>query len=119
MATKAIIPIKPPVPKDGVKLAWEGGRLVMEVQATIRIPLSFALDDLRNEMPRLTSREYQVLQGVVANLGNKQIGDKLGVGERTIKFHMTSLLRKFNLQSRIDLRDMMLQREVEAKDSEN
>ena len=52
---------------------------------------------------RLTRREEEVLDGVVRSLANKEIASLLNVSERTVKFHVSSLLAKFKVRSRMEL----------------
>jgi DNA-binding NarL/FixJ family response regulator len=49
---------------------------------------------------RLTVRERQVLNLIAQGLASKQIALSLGISERTVKFHTTSLLRKLNADNR-------------------
>jgi DNA-binding NarL/FixJ family response regulator len=49
---------------------------------------------------RLSVRELDVLRLVVAGASNRAIGDQLFIGERTVKSHMTSLMRKLGIASR-------------------
>jgi DNA-binding CsgD family transcriptional regulator len=37
------------------------------------------------------------------NLANKEIGNKLNISERTVKFHVSNLLNKFGVRRRADL----------------
>jgi DNA-binding CsgD family transcriptional regulator len=52
---------------------------------------------------KVSRREQDVLQGVVQNLANKEIASKLNVSERTVKFHVSSLLAKFGVPNRMEL----------------
>jgi DNA-binding CsgD family transcriptional regulator len=52
---------------------------------------------------RLSPREQEVLQCVIMHQSNKEIGAQLHVSERTVKFHVSALLAKFNVRDRIDL----------------
>ena len=52
---------------------------------------------------RLTRREVEVLAGVARCLANKEIAASLNVTERTIKFHVSSLLAKFQVHGRMEL----------------
>lgn len=48
----------------------------------------------------LTEREQQVLQLVAEGLSNRQIGAELGITERTVKYHVTSILNKLGAENR-------------------
>lgn len=50
--------------------------------------------------PRLSSREREVLRLLVAGQANKEIAQSLGVTERTVKFHMTSIFNKLGAGNR-------------------
>lgn len=51
----------------------------------------------------LTSRELDVLKHVVQGLTNKEIGVKLFITEKTVKYHMTAILKKKGVKSRHQL----------------
>ncbi len=51
----------------------------------------------------LTERECEVLGFVVRGLLNKQIADKLGIGERTVKLHRTAITTKLGVPSVAEL----------------
>ncbi len=50
----------------------------------------------------LTPREREVLQEIAGGLGNKQIADRLGISEHTLKFHVASILGKLGAASRAE-----------------
>lgn len=52
---------------------------------------------------RLTRREEEVLSGLMKSLANKEIAANLNLSERTIKFHVSSLLAKFRVRGRMEL----------------
>jgi DNA-binding NarL/FixJ family response regulator len=52
---------------------------------------------------RLSRREVQVFDALLENLSNKEIASRLGVSERTIKFHVSNVLAKFAVRRRADL----------------
>lgn len=49
---------------------------------------------------RITSREMEVLELVIAGETNRGVAERLYIGERTVKSHMTSLMRKLGVGSR-------------------
>lgn len=51
----------------------------------------------------LSLRQDQVLAGITQNLSNKEIAAKLNISERTVKFHVSALLQKFDVRGRVDL----------------
>ena len=51
----------------------------------------------------LSRREQEVLNSLLENLANKEIGSKLNISERTVKFHVSNLLNKFGVRRRADL----------------
>lgn len=57
----------------------------------------------RRNLETLTERELQVLAGILRGLLNKQIADELGIAERTVKHHRTTLTQKLGVQSAAEL----------------
>ena len=51
----------------------------------------------------LSRREQEVLSSLLENMANKEIGNKLNISERTVKFHVSNLLNKFGVRRRADL----------------
>jgi len=57
----------------------------------------------RGELPGgLTERELEVLQWVAGGLSNKEIAHELHVTERTAVFHVSNILQKLGLVSRVE-----------------
>lgn len=52
---------------------------------------------------KLTRREEEVLAGLMKSLANKEIAASLNLSERTVKFHVSSLLAKFQVRGRMEL----------------
>ena len=65
----------------------------------------FAIDNskLNDSYKSLTEREQEVMGLVTMGLMNKQIAAKLGVGEVTVKFHRSNVMRKMNAKSLAEL----------------
>jgi DNA-binding NarL/FixJ family response regulator len=71
-----------------------------EVLATYVKQVRALLDAQRLPGHSLTAREVQVLQLLVRSLTNKQISSALKISERTVKFHVSNILSKLNLDDR-------------------
>ena len=52
---------------------------------------------------KVTRREEEVLRGILRGFGNKEIAGDLNLSERTVKFHVSSLLAKFRVRGRMEL----------------
>ncbi len=52
---------------------------------------------------RLSNREMEVVRCVAMGLRNKEVADKLGVSEATIKNHLTSVYSKLGVSDRLEL----------------
>jgi DNA-binding NarL/FixJ family response regulator len=48
----------------------------------------------------LSPREMEILQFVTNGMSNKQIASRLSISQQTVKNHMTSILKKLNVQDR-------------------
>jgi DNA-binding NarL/FixJ family response regulator len=85
--------------KEAVRAA-AAGRVHLSPQAAARL-----LREVREPGPAearetLTERETEVLRLISLGLANKEIARRLGIGEGTVKTHVSSLLGKLGLQSR-------------------
>jgi FixJ family two-component response regulator len=93
---------------DFIEKHAPGERLVAAVRrALARDAAECALRDRRGELARrftsLTRREFEVLAEVINGLMNKQIAAKLGISERTVKMHRTSITTKVGVHSAAQL----------------
>jgi DNA-binding NarL/FixJ family response regulator len=59
----------------------------------------YLLDASEHFMP-LSPREMEILQFVTHGLSNKEIASRLRISQQTVKNHMTSILKKLNVQDR-------------------
>jgi DNA-binding CsgD family transcriptional regulator len=56
-----------------------------------------------NRIADLRPREREVLELMVAGLRNREIADRLFITIRTVKFHVSNILHKLDVQSRVDV----------------
>lgn len=59
-------------------------------------------DSIANRLPSsaLSPRELQILELIVKGLSNRQIADKLGITEGTVKWHVNAILGRMNVSDR-------------------
>jgi NarL family two-component system response regulator LiaR len=57
----------------------------------------------RGALGEISPRELEVLQQIGKGMSNKEIGERLFIGERTVKSHVSHLLEKLHLQDRTQL----------------
>lgn len=62
-----------------------------------------ATQDVQGLMARLTPREREVLELIMAGLSNKEMAKKIGVSPRTIEVHRANLYSKMRADSLADL----------------
>lgn len=77
--------------------AVHGGDSYLEPRIATKV---FTALDPRKRSSALSKREREVLRLVADGLSNKQIGQKLGITERTVKFHVTSIRNKLGAGNR-------------------
>ena len=58
-------------------------------------------------LSRLTTREAQVLERIVAGRLNKQIADDLGVSMRTVEVHRSRVFDKMQVKSAVELANLL------------
>lgn len=54
------------------------------------------------DFTRLTERELEVLLLLASGEQNRWVARRLGIAERTVRAHTTSIVRKLNLKSRFE-----------------
>lgn len=60
---------------------------------------SYIVDPDEHYIP-LSPREVEILQFVTNGMSNKEIASRLNISQQTVKNHMTSILKKLNVQDR-------------------
>jgi DNA-binding CsgD family transcriptional regulator/signal transduction histidine kinase len=97
----------------GRRIAGLGGSVVLDTApgwgtaVSCRLPLR--ANSLVPEAPaaehiaQLRPREREVLELMVAGMRNREIAERLFITVRTVKFHVSNILRKFDAQSRAEV----------------
>ena len=80
---------------DAVRIGLDRDRARREQQKEVT--------DIQRRFDSLTSREQEVISLVVSGLLNKQIADRLGTAESTVKVQRSRAMEKMHAESLIDL----------------
>ena len=79
---------------------------LLEAIRTVHAGLQYVPEPVRQKLAErppaseLTGREMQILKLIVKGLSNKQIADKLGITEGTVKWHVNLILGRLNVTDR-------------------
>ena len=89
---------------EAIRTVAAGGSLISAIVAE-RIRAKFAAPEVTRATgspagPELTLRERQVLELIAEGLTNRQIGDRLGLAEKTVKNYVSELLAKLGMERR-------------------
>ncbi len=52
------------------------------------------------KISHITNREQQIIEGICQGLSNKEIARTLSVSEHTVKAHLMTIFKKFNVSKR-------------------
>jgi DNA-binding NarL/FixJ family response regulator len=85
---------------------------IQSVHRGLRYLPHVALDRLAERMPavELTPRESEVLVCITQGRSNREIADELGIAEKTVRIHVSSLLEKMGARDRTQATIYALQR---------
>jgi FixJ family two-component response regulator len=72
-------------------------------------------NDARALLDLLTPRQFEVMQLVATGILNKQVGDELGLTEKTVKVHRGCVMKKLGITSVAGLVRLIEKAEVPAK----
>ena len=81
-------------------------RLIAAIEKAVKAEDGIAA--ARTLWDTLTPREKEVAKGVAAGDLNKQVADRLGITEKTVQAHRSSLLRKLGLRGSAELASFLI-----------
>lgn len=90
---------------DAIRRLYSGERLI-PLEETLEMVRAAVRARERDRdagvaLGRLTTRELEVLQALADGLGNKEISERLQVSVRTVCSHLTNILNKLGVESRL------------------
>lgn len=95
-------------PKNLMKAIQEVslGRSYLDPEAAVLLAINkdITRDDPNKDMDKiklLSKREYEVLELLSKGLSNKVIGNELYISEKTVKNHVTQILKKLEVKDRV------------------
>jgi DNA-binding NarL/FixJ family response regulator len=77
------------------------GQSFMSPSLSLALLAKLSGDTKPDPLALLTDQERRILDLVAEGLSNRQIGDRLGVLEKTIKYHMTHVMKKLAVPNRV------------------
>ncbi len=86
---------------DAIRTVYSGGSLLQPL-VTSRLLDHMSREQASPEPEPLTPRELEVLGLLALGLTNKEIAERLYIGERTAKFHVSSILAKLGADNRTE-----------------
>ncbi len=87
---------------NAVRVVHSGGSLLQPVVASKLLRQVSRQGENRPEVEALTPREQEVLELLAQGLQNKEIAAGLVISERTVKFHVSSILSKLGASNRTE-----------------
>ena len=87
---------------NAIKVVYNGGSLLQPVVASKLLQRVNTEAEPNQPQEALTPREQDVLNELAKGLQNKEIAAKLFITERTVKFHVSSILSKLNAGNRTE-----------------
>lgn len=97
---------------EAVRVVYAGGSLLQPV-VTSKLLRSISAGPARTPTTEpLTTRELEVLRLMARGLQNKEIANELIISERTVKFHVSSILQKLNAGNRTEAVTIAIQQNL-------
>ena len=96
---------------DAIRVVHGGGSLLQPAVASKLLKqVQSGTDRVAGRPDALTPREIEVLHLLAQGQANKQIAARLGISERTVKFHVIAIFRKLDATNRTEAVTIAAQR---------
>ncbi len=82
--------------------AVSGGEVYVAPTLAFALLREMSKPPAADPLAELSVRERQVLELVAVGLSNQEIGQRLGLAEKTVKHYMTNILTKLQVRSRVE-----------------
>lgn len=82
---------------------WLGHEIVSDLVQVMRDILARSRPTTARRDFRLTNRELEVIEKIVAGYTNKEVGQQFGISEQTVKHHLTNIFEKLGISNRLEL----------------
>lgn len=98
---------------------WVGWNLMQRLIKGIGAGVAIGSDQAGGVLDNLTERKREIAQHIAGGASNKAIASSLGITERTVKAHLSTIFRKTDTRDRLQLALLVTnQRAKEAEDDE-
>jgi NarL family two-component system response regulator LiaR len=104
-------------PDDLIHAIGEVSRGNLSLPQGVALKLMQDLQEDKQTEPDLTDRELEVLALIVEGLSNKQIAAQLSVSDVTVRFHVSSILDKLQVENRVQAAVYAVQKGLVEPDS--
>ncbi|MBC8061634.1 MAG: response regulator transcription factor [Clostridiaceae bacterium] len=88
---------------ESIKTIFEGNVVYEKQIAGLLSEMLIKEKKIPKEFPNITSREYEIMEFLSKGSSNKEISEKLFIGEGTVRNNISVLLDKLNLRDRTQL----------------
>jgi DNA-binding NarL/FixJ family response regulator len=95
---------------NAIRVVHQGGSLLQPVVASRLLNRLAAPESTGGPVEEITPREMEVLKLLVQGKQNKEIAAELSITERTVKFHISSILGKLGAGNRTEAVTVALQK---------